>query len=95
MNVLAQTGGSTDDGSLDEAGYQIRRGSGGEWAIQETIVESAETLTAMRGNKQRDPAREPITKTAKREKQITAPVISATITMLYSMSFPVLKVLSQ
>lgn len=56
---------------------------------------SAEALIAGRGNKQTIPVREPITTTANWDKQITVPVISATITVLYSMSLPVLKVLSQ
>ena len=58
-------------------------------------MESIETFTATLGSTQRCPAREPITTTAKRVKQMTAPVTSATITVLYSMSLPVLKVSSQ
>lgn len=58
-------------------------------------MDSAEGETAKCGSKQTSPARERITRAAKREKQMTAPVTSATITVLYSISFPVLKVLSQ
>jgi hypothetical protein len=55
-------------------------------------LEKAET--ARRANEQTRPARE-ITTAATREKQITAPIASATITVLYSISLPVLNVLSQ
>lgn len=58
-------------------------------------MDSAEAYSPRSGNKQTSPAREPITTAAKWEEQITAPVTSATITVLYSISFPVLKVLSQ
>lgn len=58
-------------------------------------MNSAEAQTTTRGNEQTSPAREPITTAAKWEKQMTAPITSTTITVLYSISFPVLKVLSQ
>ena len=85
----------TAEGSLCKAGYQIRRGTGGEWAIDRALVGAAASHTASSGNKQAIAVRDLITTAAKWAKQMTAPVISATITVLYSISFPVLKVLSQ
>ena len=63
--------------------------------MQETEVDLGKAETARRANEQTRPAREPITTAVKWEKQITAPMTSATITVLYSISFPVLNVLSQ
>lgn len=63
--------------------------------MQETVVDSAEARTIRRGNTQTSPARKQTMTAAKWEKQMAVPITSATITVLYSISFPVLNVLSQ
>jgi len=83
------------DGSLDEAGYQIRRGSGGEWAINEGVEGAAATHMATSGKWEPIAVRDRITTAAEHAKQMTVPMTRATITVLYSTSFPVLNVLSQ
>jgi hypothetical protein len=83
------------DSSLDEAGYQTRRGSGGEWAINEGVEGAAATHRASREKWEAMAVRDRITTAAEHARQMTVPMTSATITVLYSTSFPVLNVLSQ